>query len=52
MYLNRLNWGASGRGGDANIKSSYQKLCFMSKGISEFRISITGFVVGLPPPMC
>ena len=37
-------------GGDANIKSCYQKLCFMSKGISEFIILITGFAVGLPPP--
>ena len=41
--------GGLAEGGDANTKSCYQKLCFMSKGISEFRIFITGFVVGLPP---
>ena len=46
--FDRLNWGASGRGRRQH-KSCYQKLCFMSKGISEFRIFITGFVVGLPP---
>ena len=51
LKSDRLNWGAGGRGGGANIKSCYQKLCFMSKMISEFITFITGFVVGLPP-MC
>ena len=41
--------GGQRKGGDANIKPCYQKLCVMSKGISEFIIFITGFVVGLPP---
>ena len=50
--FNRLNWGASGRGGGRQHKSPVIKNCVLcQKGFLNLGKCITGLVVGLPP-MC